>query len=396
MFTLILLILIYLSFISLGLQDSLLGAAWPSMYKLLNVPLHYAGFISMTVAAGTVIASVLSVYVIKRFGTGKVMIFSVLTTAASLIGISFSNSFISLCLLAVPLGLGAGSVDAALNNYVALHYKARHMNWLHCFWGIGASIGPIIMSAFLIHRNSWNPGYRTIGVFQVCLVILLITACPLWIRSKSADNGVQQPAVNLKKIFSIAGVKEALTAFFCYCGMEIITGIWGTSYLVTEKGIAPEIAAKWLSFFYIGITSGRFLSGFLTIKLCNRRMIRLGQAIVGCAIAVLVLPFEYSALAGLFMIGLGCAPIFPSMLHETPANFGSEYSQAMIGIQMGTAYIGTSVMPVLFGWISSFAGFKMFPVFIGILLLVKIIMTEILNKKVDKRKAQAASAAQPE
>ncbi|MCL2264493.1 MAG: MFS transporter [Treponema sp.] len=388
-----LLLLIYLSFISLGLQDLLLGAAWPSMYITLNVPLHYAGFISMTISAGTVIASISSAYVIKRFGTGRVMIFCVLATAASLLGISFTNSFISLCLLAVPLGLGAGSVDAALNNYVALHYKARHMNWLHCFWGIGAFIGPAIMASFLINNNSWNFGYRTIGIFQICLVALLIAAYPLWIRKKSSDNGGQQPAVNFKKILSIAGVKQALISFFCYCGIEITMGIWGTSYLVTVKETAPEIAAIWLSFFYLGITLGRFISGFLTIKIRNRQMIRIGQVIVICAVIIMALPYQYSALAGFFIIGLGCAPIFPCMLHETPANFGIEYSQAMIGIQMGCAYIGTSLMPPLFGWLSSFAGFKIFPLFIGIMLIIKIIMTEILNKKVDKRKMRFMESA---
>ena len=338
----------------------------------------------MTVAAGTVIASVFSVYVIKKFGTGMVLIFSVFTTAASLIGISFSNSFISILMLSVPMGLAAGSVDAALNNYVALHYKARHMNWLHCFWGIGASIGPVIVSSFLIYKNSWIHGYRVIGIFQVCLVVLLIFSCRLWIKNTSPGKSGKNNKIDFKKILSDAGVKEALAAFFCYCGIEITMGIWGTSYLVMEKGVTPQTAAKWLSFFYIGITAGRFLSGFLTIKLSGRHMIRLGQLIVSCGIIVLITPFEYSSLAGLLLTGLGCAPIFPSMLHETPKNFGKEFSQAMIGIQMGSAYIGTSIIPPVFGWLSSYTGLKIFPVFIGILLLVKILMVETLNKKIDK------------
>jgi fucose permease len=395
MFTVLLLIIIYLSFISLGLPDSLLGSAWPSMYSSLNIPLHYAGIVSMIVAGGTVVSSIFSERIIRRWRTGIVTAVSVLMTAAALIGFSVSGSFLSLCLLAVPLGLGAGSVDAALNNYVALHYKARHMSWLHCFWGIGASIGPIIMSSFLIRQNSWHMGYRTIGIIQFCLVVLLFISLPLWGSNKSTENAVRSDSVKFTKLFRIAGVKEALVAFFCYCSIETIAGLWGASFLVEEKGISKEIAAKWIALFYIGITSGRFISGFITIKLNNRQMVRLGQIIIGCGIVVLVLPFANSLLPGLFLIGLGCAPIYPSLLHETPKNFGEEYSQAMMGIQMGSAYIGTTLMPLLFGWFASmppifgrfapYMSFNIFPIFIGIILIVKIIMVEVLNKKVDKK-----------
>jgi fucose permease len=388
MFSLLLLVIIYLSFISLGLPDSLLGSAWPSMYNLLKVPLHYAGFISMTIAGGTVISSVFSERVIKRFGTGIVTAVSVLLTAVALTGFSISHTFFYLCLYAVPLGLGAGSVDAALNNYVALHYKARHMSWLHCFWGIGASIGPIIMSSFLaVHKNSWNLGYRTIGIIQFCLVIVLFISLPLWENKKQIENSPRLNSIKFKKLFHIAGVKYALIAFFCYCTIETITGLWGASFLVMVKNVSPEIAAQWIALYYIGITSGRFISGFVTIKLNNRQMIRLGQIIIGCGIIVLVSPFgNIILLPGLFMIGLGCAPIFPSLLHETPENFGKEYSQAIMGIQMASAYIGTTLMPPIFGWLASYIGFNIFPLFIGIILMVKIIMIEILNKKIDKIK----------
>jgi len=383
MLTMALLIIIYLSFISLGLPDSLLGSAWPSMYNSLNVPLHYAGFISMIIAGGTVISSILSEKIIRRFGTGIVTSVSVLMTAAALIGFSVSGSFLYLCLCAVPLGLGAGSVDAALNNYVALHYKARHMSWLHCFWGIGASAGPMIMSSFLIRQNSWHSGYRTIGIIQFCLVFLLFISLPLWKGNKPEEGKTQNNPIKLKKILSLAGAKEILIAFFCYCTIETITGLWGASFLVMEKGISPEIAAKWIALYYIGITSGRFISGFITIKLSNRQMIRLGQIIIGCGVIVLALPFgNTTLLPGLFMIGLGCAPIYPSLLHETPKNFGEEYSQAMMGIQMGSAYIGTTLMPPVFGWIASYMSYNIFPIFIGIILAIKIIMVEITNKKI--------------
>ncbi|GMO58374.1 MAG: MFS transporter [Termitinemataceae bacterium] len=387
MFTFLLLIIIYISFISLGLPDSLLGSAWPSMYNLLNVPLRYAGFISMIIAGGTVVSSIFSTRIIKRFGTGIVTSISVLMTAAALIGFSFSHLFIALCFCAIPLGLGAGSVDAALNNYVALHYKAKHMSWLHCFWGVGASIGPFIMSSYLIHKNSWNLGYRTIGIIQFCLVILLFISLPLW-KNKTTHE-ISTRHIKFAEVFHIVGVKQILIAFFCYCTIETITGLWGSSYLVLVKNISPEIAAQWVALYYIGITSGRFISGFVTMKLSNKQMIRFGQGIIAFGIIVLVIPFGNSTLLpGLFLIGLGCAPIFPSLLHETPENFGEEYSQAIMGIQMASAYIGTTLMPPFFGWIASYLSFNIFPIFIGVILILKIIMVEVSNKKIKNIKVK--------
>jgi len=390
MISTVLLVIIYLSFISLGLPDSLLGSAWPSMYGGLNVPLHYAGYISMIIAGGTVISSIFSERVIRRLGTGVVTAFSVLMTAAALLGFSFSSAFVLLCLWAVPLGLGAGSVDAALNNYVALHYKAKHMSWLHCFWGVGASTGPIIMSFFLIHKNSWNSGYRAIGLIQCCLVFILFITISLWGKNKSQTNvekSESSKGIKFKELFQIAGVKQILVAFFCYCSLETTTGLWGSSFLVMEKNISPETAAQWISLYYIGITAGRFISGFLTMKLNNRQMVRLGQAFIACGIIALMLPIGWLLLPGFFIIGLGCAPIYPSLLHETPRNFGSEKSQAIMGIQMASAYIGTTFMPPLFGQVTSFFGFNVFPLFIGGILILNIVMVELLNKRVDKNKA---------
>jgi len=388
----ILLIIIYLSFISLGLPDSLLGSAWPSMYGGINVPLHFAGYISMIIAGGTVISSILSERIIRRFGTGVVTAFSVLMTAVALLGFSLSSSFALLCLWAVPLGLGAGSVDAALNNYVALHYKAKHMSWLHCFWGVGASMGPIIMSFFLINRNSWNLGYRSIGIIQCCLVAVLFITISLWGKNKSQTSIEKNKAskgLKFKELFQIAGVKQILVAFFCYCSLETTTGLWGSSFLVMEKNISPEIAAQWISLYYIGITAGRFISGFLTMKLNNRQMVRLGQGLIVCGVIALLLPVgKILLLPGFFLIGLGCAPIYPSLLHETPRNFGSEKSQAIMGIQMASAYIGTTFMPPLFGQITSLLNFKVFPLFIGVILILNIIMVEILNRKVDNNVKQ--------
>ena len=393
MFTFFLLIIIYLSFISLGLPDSLHGCAWPSMHIFFNVPLHYAGFISMIATGASAVSSIFSERIIRRLGTGIVTMASVLLTAGALTGISFSSSFIHLCLFAVPLGLGGGAVDASLNNYVALNYKARHMSWLHCFWGLGASIGPIIMAFFLARGNSWNLGYRTIGIIQFCLVIILVISLPLWKKNKSAEENNNHEHIKLKNILQVAGVKEVLAAFFLYCTIEMTVGLWGASYLVTEKNIPPQTASQWIALYYIGITLGRFISGFITMKLSNRKMIRLGQIIIGCGILIITIPAgDTTALPGFFLIGLGCAPIFPSLLHEAPESFGKVYSQAVIGMQIGSAYIGTAIIPPLFGWLTSLFSFKIFPVFIGLILIIKIFVIEVSNRKVDNTKKKARPA----
>lgn len=383
-----LLVIIYLSFISLGLPDSLLGSAWPAVYGKLGVPISYAGIISMIVAGGTIISSFQSGRVIKRYGTGKVTTVSVSMTAVALFGISMSHSFIAICIWAVPLGLGAGSVDAALNNYIALHYKAKHMNWLHCFWGIGATTGPIIMSYFLLNGRSWNMGYRAISIIQFCLAGILILSLSLWnkvgkdtLPSKQEEE--EKISFAFKDLIKLPGAKVALISFFCYCAIETTAGLWGSSYLVIVKGITAQTAAKWISMFYFGITFGRFLSGFLTLKFNNRQMVRIGLGILSCGVILFFLPIpKLGMLAGFFLIGLGCAPIYPSLLHETPVNFGSQYSQAIMGIQMACAYIGATFMPPIFGWIASKTSYQLFPFYLGTLLIVMIIMIEISNRTV--------------
>jgi fucose permease len=384
--------IIYLSFIGLGLPDSLLGSAWPSIYTGLSVPLYYAGYISIIIAAGTVVSSIASEKIIRRFGTGLVTAVSVCMTAAALLGFSFSSAYLPLCFFAIPLGLGAGSVDAALNNYVALHCKAKHMNWLHCFWGIGASIGPIIMSWFLTRHNSWQSGYRVIALIQICLVFILFLALPLWGKAPAQNSGEddrERRNIPFSALFRIAGVKQALAAFFCYCAMETTTGLWGSSYLVMVKAVPPDTAARWISLYYIGITVGRFISGFLAVKLNDSRMVRLGQRLIICGIILLIAPAgNIVLLPGFFMIGLGCAPLFPGLLHETPVNFGNEHSQAVMGLQMASAYMGTTFVPPLFGNAAARIGFGIFPFFLGITLIINIIMVETLNKKTLTRRTR--------
>ena len=386
MTTRLLLVVIYLAFISLGLPDSLLGAAWPTMYSNLSVPAQFAGIISMIVAAGTVVSSLLSSIFIRRLGVAAVTTGSVFLTAIALLGFSWSHHFLFLCLLAVPLGLGAGSVDAALNNYVALHYEAKHMNWLHCFWGVGAAIGPMIMSAYLTAHKSWTLGYQTVGWIQIFLVFILLLSFPLWIKNKTADGKGpgNEAKTSFKTLLAIPGLKHVLMVFFCYCTIEATFGLWGASYLVFVKNFAPGAAARIVSFFYIGITAGRFVSGFIATRLSNRQMVKAGQCMIIAGLLVLLLPFTSTLLPGYFLVGLGCAPIFPALLHETPRNFGEQHSQRIMGIQMASAYIGITLMPLLFGELASRVGYSFFLWFIAIVLIVKIYMNYALNRIISK------------
>lgn len=375
----ILLIIIYIAFISLGLPDAILGSAWPLMHTDLNVPISCAGIATMIVSGGTIISSFFSEKMIRKFGTGKVTTISVLLTATGLLGIYFAPSFIWICLLGIPLGIGAGAVDAALNNFVALHYEAKHMNWLHCFWGIGATSGPFIMSLFLLNQNGWRIGYATIGIIQAILVICLFISLPLWRQFETTqkveeedDNGIK-----IKSLLKIPGAKPTLIAFFCYCAVELTTGLWASSYLVVNDGLAVELAAKWASFYYLGITVGRFIAGFLTMKLTNTQMIRIGQTICIIGAILLVLPItSVFKLIGLIFIGLGCAPIYPAMLHETPNRFGKELSQHLMGIQMATAYVGSTLIPPLFGALSKVLGLQMLPYFLLIFLIIMLVSSE--------------------
>ncbi|MCL2244011.1 MAG: MFS transporter [Treponema sp.] len=391
----ILLIIIYLSFIWMGLPDSMLGPAWPSMYGSLNTHLHYAGYISMIISGGRVLSSIFCERIIRRFGTGTVVAAGFLTLSAALFGFSFSSSFLIMCLWSVPYGLGIGFADVALNNYVTLHYKARHMNWLHCFWGIGASIGPVIMSFFLVNKNSWNMGYRAAGIIQCCLVVVLFFALSLWEKEKKDERTKikNTESIHYKELFSTPGVKQILVVFFLYCSVQVTAVLWGSSFLVTEKNINPETAAQWISLFFIGLTLGRFISGFLTMKLTNRQIVRISYGFIICGVTALLLPVERILLVpGFFMIGIGCAPIFPCLLHETPVSFGNEKSRSILGMQMAGSFIGALSMPPVFGQLASFAGFKLFPVFLGALAVLSVIVFEIANKKIDKNRMSGSSS----
>ncbi|KLI50901.1 MFS transporter [Brachyspira hyodysenteriae] len=383
----LLLAIIYLSFISLGLPDALLGSAWPSMYKEFNVAISYAGIISMIISIGTIISSLQSDRLTKKFGAGKITAFSVAATAIALIGFSITHSYWMLCIWAIPYGLGAGSVDASLNNYVALHYESKHMSWLHCMWGIGATIGPYIMG-YAITNNNWNAGYRYISIIQIVLTAILFFSLPLWNKNDEENKEkISTKVLSLKEIINIPGTKEIMICFFCYCAIESTTGLWASSYLNIYKGVDIKTAASSGSLFYIGITVGRAISGFITMKLNDNQMIILGESLILIGIILMIIPtVNIVSLIGFIIIGLGCAPIYPSIIHSTPYNFGAENSQAIIGVQMASAYVGTSIMPPLFGYIANHISIYLLPFYLVIILILMFIMHRLMIRKTIKNK----------
>lgn len=388
------LITIYITFISLGLPDSLLGASWPLMRLDFGMPLDSAGIATIIISGGTIISSLFSEKLIRRFGTGKVTAVSVLATAVALFGISFSSSFWFILLLGVPLGLGAGAVDAALNNYVALHYKAYHMSWLHCFWGVGAFCGPLIIAGFIENQN-WRGGYLTVSILQLAVSALLFVTLPLWKRQGitpgsdvlpkgSADEAQAPPAGNA---FKIPGVPFALLTFLFYCAIEYTVGLWGSSYLAEGRGFTQAAAARGVSLFYIGITVGRALNGFLTIKFKNRTLVRVGIVVVLAGALLFLLPLPPSvSLAALCIMGLGCAPVYPSLIHETPRSFGAANSQKVVGLQMAFAYIGSTFMPPIVGLVARRTTITSIPIFPLVFAAGMLLCSETLNRIVQKQK----------
>lgn len=388
----LLLALLYVAFVSLGLPDSLTGSAWPVMHQDLGVSLSSAGVITMIISFGTVVSSLLSDRLTAKFGTGAVTAVSTLLTALALFGFSVSNAFWQLCIIALPYGLGAGAIDAALNNYVALYYSSRHMSWLHGFWGLGALISPYIMGACLTGSLGWRGGYRTVSIIQTVLTAILFVSLPFWRKTtqklEEKDKRVEK-ALGLKRVLKLKGVVWLLVAFFCYCAAEATAMLWASSYLVRNRGISEETAATFGSLFYIGMTAGRMLCGFVTEKLGDKKLIRIGAAGMLLGIALLALPVQTDvfALAGFVVIGFGCAPVYPSIIHQTPTSFGEENSQSVIGIQMASAYIGTTFMPPLFGLIAQYIDIGLLPIYLLLFTVFMFVCTERLNAIVKKRNA---------
>jgi fucose permease len=382
----IFLALIYLAFISLGLPDSLLGSSWPLMNEEFGVPVGYAGSVSMLISGSTIVSSLFSHRLISRFGTGRVTVISVAMTAVSLLGFSVSPSFYWLLALAVPLGLGAGAVDSGLNEFVAEHYEARHMNWLHCFWGVGAMLGPILMAALAQGGHGWRSGYSSISGIQFALVVLLLFSLPMWKRYESpsrlhAEGGIKDRGQKqgLLAPLQAKGTVFALLTFFLYTSIEASMMLWGASYLVNVKEILPENAAGWVSLFFLGITAGRMLSGFVSMKVNNESLIRAGSLLIIVGIVLMLLPFPTVITIGAFIIvGLGLAPIFPSMLHQTPVYFGKKQAQAAMGLQMAFAYTGTTLMPPLFGQLFARGSFSWMPYVLLICSIALLGSTQLL------------------
>ena len=378
MYTLLLL-LIYLAFISLGLPDSLLGSAWPVIHQELQVPLSYAGAVTMIVSFGTICSSLMSERLTKKLGVNIVTVCSVLLTAIALYGFSTASAFWMLCLWGIPYGLGAGAIDAALNNYVALHYNSRHMSWLHCFWGVGTIISPYIMS-YALTTSVWQNGYRMVSFLQMGITVILLVTLPVWkVNRKANEQKAEQAAViGIRGALKIKGVPQLLLGFFSYCSLESTLLLWSSSYLVGAKGVTAQKAAAFASLFCIGITAGRFLSGLVTEKLGDYNLIRIGPGILllGCIAMILPLKTDVAALGGLVVMGLGCAPVYPSIIHATPDNFGAQNSQAIIGIQMASAYVGSTFMPPVFGLIANHISVALMPFFVLFFIVLMYIMVK--------------------
>lgn len=387
MYTLLLAV-IYLVFISLGLPDSLLGSGWPTMRLVFDQPLSAAGAVSMIITGGTICSSLLSERLTAKFSTRGVTVASVFLSAAALFGFSVSTRFWMLCLWAVPYGLAAGCIDSAINNYVALHYRSRHMSWLHCFWGVGTVISPCVMRWALRH-SGWQLGYRTVALMQLAIGVVLVLTLPVWnIHRDEAQTARAGQVLGIRGALKIKGAPTLFVGFFAYCGAEGTSILWASSYLAGERGFSAQRAAASAAVLYVGITVGRFVSGFIADKVGDRGMIRLGTGVIAAALAVLALPGggELGALLGLGLLGLGNAPVYPAIIHATPANFGAENSQGIIGMQMASAYVGSTLMPPLFGLIANRAGLGWMPLFLALLILLMITMLEATFRTVAKNR----------
>lgn len=382
----VLLIIIYITFIGLGIPDSIFGTAWPAIYMEFGLPVSYANFVTSIISGGTILSSLLSTRLIRRYGTAGITAVSTALTAGALLGFSYSNSLLFLCLFAIPLGIGAGAIDTALNNYVALHYKAVHMNFLHCFYGIGISLSPYLMSMMLSDHGNWRSGYRTVFWIQLAISVMAIVTVPLWgkVNSEAPDGEDHDSETGVLGMLKKRKVRIICLIFIGSCAIEYTCGIWGSTFLVNAKGMAVDLAAKTITLYYVGMACGRFLSGILSYRFNSRQIVRLGQTVTFIAILLLVLPLPALVSGGaLFLVGLGNAPVFPNMIHLTPDNFGKENSQAVMSIQMSASYLSILLAPVLFGWIAQNISISLFPYYLSIMFMVMIIAAVWAGRRKD-------------
>lgn len=390
----ILLVVIYIAFIGLGVPDSLFGTAWPAIYPEFSQPVAAASYVTLLISGGTILSSLLSARLINRFGTGAVTAASTTLTAAALLGFSVSGGLLWLCVFAVPLGVGAGAIDCGLNNYVALHYRANHMSFLHCFYGVGVSLSPYLMSLTLSGESGWRGGYRIVFFLQAAIALVTLFALPLWARVTGAQQAAGQTppprTVGIVGLAKMPAVRAVWFVFIGSCALEFTCGTWGSTFLVSARGMDVADAAKAVAFYYVGMTLGRFLSGVLASWMSGRlsgwRLIYLGQGVTLAAIVLLILPLPPAlAAAGLFLVGLGNGPVFPNLTHLTPKNFGADLSQAVIGTQMAASYIGTMLMPPLFGLLAQAAGAQLLPYFLLLLFAVMAGATALLTRRLKQQ-----------
>lgn len=381
-----LLVVIYITFIGLGVPDSLFGTAWPAIYMEFCLPVSYANFVTSIISGGTILSSLLSARLLKRYGTAKITAVSTALTAGALLGFSYSGSLLFLCLFAVPLGIGAGAIDTGLNSYVALHYKAVHMNFLHCFYGIGVSLSPYLMSLTLSDDGNWRNGYKTVFVIQFIISVITIVSIPLWgkVNHERTHKEESAPSAGILCMLKDRRAHIVCLIFIGSCAIEYTCGIWGSTFLVNEKGMSVDFAAKIITLYYVGIACGRFLSGIVSYRFSSWQIVISGQSITFAAIALLLLPLPASASGGaLFLVGLGNSPIFPNMLHLMPDNFGKEKAQAAVGIQMSASYFSIMLAPVVFGFIAQNLSIALFPYYLSMVFAVMAAAT-VLTKRQKK------------
>lgn len=386
-----LLIIIYIAFIGLGIPDSLFGTAWPAIYSEFELPISFGSFVTIIISCGTVLSSVISSKIISRLGTNKVSAYSTLLTALALLGFSFAPNLWVMCFWAIILGIGAGAIDVALNNYVAIHYSATHMSFLHCFYGVGVSVSPYILSLVIAGNFGWRGGYRIAFAIQLIITLLLFLSLPLWRKAHGGENESEENThkdLSFGSVLKIPGVKMMCSLFIASCAIECTCGGWGSTFLVEYKHLPAEKAAQIIMIYYIGMTLGRFLSGVLAAKLHSWKIIKLGQIVLGLALLLLILPGGvYLCALGMFLIGLGNGPLFPNFNYLTPENFGSDISQSVIGIQMASAYIGIMIAPTLCGLLGQVFGMVIFPFYLIVFYAIMIPVT-IRIKTVLKRNAK--------
>ena len=374
-----LLIIIYIAFIGLGIPDSLFGTAWSAIYSEFELPISFGSFVTIIISCGTVLSSVISSKIISRLGTNKVSAYSTLLTALALLGFSFAPNLWVMCFLAIILGIGAGAIDVALNNYVAIHYSATHMSFLHCFYGVGVSVSPYILSLVITGNFGWRGGYRIAFAIQLIITLLLFLSLPLWRKAHGGENESEENThkdLSFGSVLKIPGVKMMCSLFIASCAIECTCGGWGSTFLVEYKHLSAEKAAQIIMIYYIGMTLGRFLSGVLAAKLHSWKIIKLGQIVLGLALLLLILPGGvYLCALGMFLIGLGNGPLFPNFNYLTPENFGSDVSQSVIGIQMASAYIGIMLAPTLCGLLGQVFGMVIFPYYLILFYAIMIPVT---------------------